>query len=67
MLVAAGITGFSQTALLSFAVVIAALAVFFASYERGGARLREIMPTVVLAALAAAGRVLFAAVPASNP
>lgn len=67
VLVAAGITGFSQTALLSFAVVIAALAVFFASYERGGARLREIMPTVVLAALAAAGRVLFAAVPSVKP
>ena len=66
-LVAAGLTGFSQTALLSFAVVIAALAVFFASYERGGARLREIMPTVVLAALAAAGRVLFAAVPSVKP
>ena len=66
-LVAAGLTGFSQTALLSFAVVIAALAVFFASYERGGARLREIMPTVVLAALAAAGRVLFAAVPSIKP
>ncbi|MBM6778208.1 ECF transporter S component [Collinsella tanakaei] len=66
-LVAAGLTGFSQTALLSFAVVIAALAVFFTSYEKGGARLREVMPTVVLAALAAAGRILFAAVPSVKP
>ena len=67
VLVAFGLTGFSQTALLSFAVVIAAIAVFFSSYERGGARLREIMPTVVLAALAAAGRILFAAVPSVKP
>ena len=66
-LVAAGLSGFSQTALLSFTVVIAALAVFFASYEKGGARLREVMPTVVLAALAAAGRILFAAVPSVKP
>lgn len=66
-LVASGITGFSQTALLSFGVVIAALAVFFASFERGDARLRELMPTVVLAALAAAGRILFAAAPSVKP
>lgn len=66
-LVAAGLSGFSQTALLSFAVVIAALAVFFTSYEKGGARLHEVMPTVVLAALAAAGRILFAAVPSVKP
>ena len=66
-LAAAGITGFSQTALLSFGVVIAAVAVFFASYEHGDAHLRELMPTVVLAALAAAGRILFAAVPSVKP
>lgn len=67
VLVVSGLTGFSQTALLSFAVVIAALAIFFSSYEHGGTRLREIMPTVVLAALAAAGRILFAAVPSVKP
>ncbi len=67
VLVAAGLVGFSQTALLSFAVVIAALAVFFASYETGSTRLHEIMPTVVLAALAAAGRIVFAALPSIKP
>ena len=67
VLVIAGLVGFSQTALLSFAVVIAALAVFFASYEAGSARLHEIMPTVVLAALAAAGRIVFAALPSIKP
>ena len=67
VLVAAGLVGFSQTALLSFAVVIAALAVFFASYETESARLHEIMPTVVLAALAAAGRIVFAALPSIKP
>ena len=67
VLVIAGLCGFRQTALLSFTVVLAALGIFFASYETGEMHMREIMPTVVLAALAAAGRVLFAAVPSVKP
>lgn len=67
MLAITTLAGVRQTAILSFAVVIAALGIFFASFEASGARLRELMPTVVLAALAAAGRIVFAAVPSMKP
>lgn len=56
-----------QGALLSVVAAIGALAVFFASYESSRPALRQIMPTVVLAALAAAGRVLFAPFPDFKP
>lgn len=56
-----------QTAVLSLVVLLASLAVFFASYERSRPRLRDIMPTAVLAALAAAGRILFAPIPDFKP
>lgn len=56
-----------QGALLTVVVALAAVAVFFASFEASRPALRQIMPTVVLAALAAAGRVLFAAVPDFKP
>ena len=49
-----------QGALLTVVVAFAAVGVFFASFEASRPALRQIMPTVVLAALAAAGRVLFA-------
>lgn len=61
------VAGVSQSALLSFLVVIAALAVFFGRFEASVPRLRDIMPNAVLAALAAAGRVLFAPVPDFKP
>ena len=48
-------------------VVLASLGVFFATYESSTPRLRDIMPTVVLAALAAAGRILFAPIPDFKP
>ena len=67
MLAITTLAGVRQTAILSFAVVIAALGIFFANFEASGARLRELMPTVVLAALAAAGRIVFAAVPSMKP
>ena len=67
MLAITTLAGVRQTAILSFAVVIAALGILFASFEASGARLRELMPTVVLAALAAAGRIVFAAVPSMKP
>lgn len=47
---------YQQAALLTFVVAVAAIAVFFLSFERSKPALRQIMPTVVLAALAAAGR-----------
>lgn len=57
----------SQTAILTLAVLLAALVVFFASFEATRPALRQVMPTVVLGALAAAGRVLFVAVPDFKP
>lgn len=56
-----------QTAVLSLVVVLACLAVFFAGFESSRPRLRDTMPIAVLAALAAAGRILFAPVPSFKP
>lgn len=56
-----------QTALLSFVVVLGCLAVFFAGFEHSRPRLRDTMPIAVLAALAAAGRILFAPFPSFKP
>ncbi len=58
---------FDQTALLTLGVVMVAMGVFFASYEASRPALRQIMPTVVLGALAAAGRMLFAPFPSFKP
>lgn len=67
VLAACAIANFDQTALLTLVVVLASMGVFFASYEASRPRLRDIMPTVVLAALAAAGRILFAPIPDFKP
>ncbi len=67
VLVACALANFDQTAVLSLVVVLASIAVFFANYETSRPRLRDIMPTVVLAALAAAGRILFAPIPDFKP
>lgn len=67
VLAACAIANFNQTALLTLVVVLASIGVFFASYEASRPRLRDIMPTVVLAALAAAGRILFAPIPDFKP
>lgn len=67
VLVACAVSGFEQTALLSFIVVLASLGVFFAGFEGARPRMRDVMPTVVLAALAAAGRILFAPFPDFKP
>ena len=68
ILAACTFTNTNQTALLSLVVVLASLGVFFAAYESSAPRLRDIMPTVVLAALAAAaGRILFAPIPDFKP
>lgn len=56
-----------QTALLSLVVVLGCLVVFFAGFEHSRPRLRDTMPIAVLAALAAAGRILFAPVPSFKP
>ena len=67
VLVVCAVAKLEQTALLSFVVILASLGVFFATYESSGPRLRDIMPTIVLAALAAAGRILFAPIPDFKP
>ena len=59
--------GLRSPAPLLMGVALTALAVFFAGFEVSRPALRQIMPTVVLAALAAAGRILFAPVPDFKP
>ncbi len=60
-------SGLEQGALLTVVAALAAVAVFFAGFERSRPALRQIMPTVVLAALAAAGRAIFAPIPDFKP
>lgn len=67
VLFACALLQFDQTALLTLVVAVAAVAVFFASFEASRPPLRRIMPTVVLGALAAAGRILFAPVADVKP
>lgn len=59
--------GIEQTALLMLAVVLLVLALFFAGFEASRPALRQIMPTLTLAALAAAGRTLFGPIPDFKP
>ncbi len=59
--------GVAQSALLMLAVVALVIALFFGGYEASRPALRQIMPTLVLAALAAAGRVLFGPIPDFKP
>ncbi|MFR4802060.1 MAG: hypothetical protein ACLT98_01130 [Eggerthellaceae bacterium] len=66
-LIACAMTGIDQAALLSIVVAVASLVLFFAGYEKNAPRLRDTMPVVVLAALAAAGRILFAPFPSFKP
>ena len=60
-------SGVAQSAILMLVVVVLVLALFFAGYEGSRPALRQIMPTLVLAALAAAGRILFAPIPDFKP
>lgn len=61
------VAGLANAALLMFVVVTLVLALFFLGYDRSRPALRQIVPTLVLAALAAAGRILFAPVPDFKP
>lgn len=67
VLVACALAGTEQAAILTLVVVLGALAVFATGYERSRPGLRQVMPTVVLAALAAAGRIIFAPIPDFKP
>lgn len=57
----------SQTALLTFLAAVVALIPFFLRFEQKKPKPRDIMPIVVLAAIAAAGRILFAPFPDVKP
>lgn len=56
-----------QSAVLSMLVALACVAIMFASFEVSRPQLRQIMPIVVLSALAAAGRIIFAVIPNVQP
>lgn len=66
-MVACVIMDVDATAPLTILAVLLAVGLLFASVEASRPAMRQLMPTVVLAALAAAGRVLFAAVPDVKP
>lgn len=55
------------TAALIMLVTIGCLGFFFVGYDSSRPTMRQVMPTVVLASIAAAGRVMFAAVPDVKP
>lgn len=67
VMAAALVAGIEQAALAMLVVVALVLALFFAGYEASRPGLRQIMPTLVLAALAAAGRILFGPIPDFKP
>jgi len=67
LLVACTFLKISQAAILTLVVTLIALLVFFAHFEMRKPALRQIMPVVVLGAFAAAGRILFAAIPNFKP
>lgn len=62
-----GLFGYSRFALFSLIVVIASVVIFLAGYDRSRPAANELVPITVLAALAVAGRVLFAPIPSFKP
>lgn len=64
---ACAFAGIDQAALLTLLVVVVSVGIFFAGFEASRPSLRQLMPTVVLGALAAAGRILFAPLPDVKP
>lgn len=66
-LVSCAVAGISASAGLTLLVVVLCLLLFLAGYEESRPALRQVVPTSTLAALAAAGRILFAPVPDLKP
>ncbi len=66
-MVACVVLDVEATAGLTLLVVVLSLALMLASYEASRPALRQLMPTVVLGSVAAAGRVLFAPIPDVKP
>lgn len=56
-----------NAAVVTSVAAVAALIPFFVSFESGNRRARDIMPIIVMTALAVAGRLIFAPVPAVKP
>ena len=67
LMVALALAGVDATAGLTLLVALLAVGLVFASFEASRPPLRQLMPTAVLAATAAAGRVLFAPIPDEKP
>ncbi len=67
LLVAMAMLDVQQTALLSLAVVILAMAPYFLRFERLRPKPRDIVPIVVLSVIAALGRALFTFAPNIQP
>lgn len=61
------VAGIDQTAAVAMVASVISLTLFFLCYEWGRPSLRETMPVVVLSALAAAGRIIFAPIPDVKP
>lgn len=66
-MVALALAGVTATAGLTLAVALLAVGLMLASFEASRPALRQLMPTAVLAAVAAAGRVLFSPIPDVKP
>ena len=66
-MVALALADVPATAGLTLAVALLSIALMLASFESSRPALRQLMPTAVLAAVAAAGRVLFAPIPDVKP
>ena len=56
-----------NAAIVTSAAAVVALVPFFVSFESGSRRARDIMSVIVMTALAVAGRLIFAPVPAVKP
>ncbi len=67
VLVICALFDLGTSAVLIFCAAIFSLAMFFASWETSKPALRQIMPVVVLSALASAGRIIFAVIPSVQP
>ena len=67
VMVATAAAGLDVTAGLTLLVAVLAVGLLFASFEASRPPLRQLMPTAVLGATAAAGRVLFAPIPDVKP
>ena len=67
VLVACALLRFKFSGLMIFIVAILCLGMLFANWESSKPGLRQIVPVAVMSAIAAAGRIVFAALPSVQP